>query len=136
MIMLRMMVVAMLLTGPAWAGCPPKDYLSIPKVIGLKYPEARAALMKAGFQPLLDWERMRHDYKMEAEAWIAETAYFEVQACSNMESGACRANFVDNYRNLLRIVTENPAGAGHQVAHALFVCGSEAANVFGRPSDY
>lgn len=130
--MLRTMIIAILVAGPAWAGCPPKNYLSIPKIIGLPYPAARATLMEAGFQPLLDWDRMQHGYNLAVEAWIAETTYFEVQACSNMGAGACRANFVDNHRNLLRIVTENPSGRGSNVTDAFFVCGREAANVFWR----
>jgi hypothetical protein len=128
--MLRAMIVLMLASGPAWAGCPPKNYSSVPKVIGLPYAAARATLISAGFQPLLDWQRMQSDYKLAAEAWIAETSFFEVQACSNMDTGACRANFVDNHRNLLRITTENPSGSGSTVTDAIFVCGLEAANVF------
>lgn len=128
--MLRIMIIAIFVTGPAWAGCPPKNYLSIPKVVGLPYPTARATLMEAGFQPLLDWNRMQHDYNLATEAWIAETTYFEVQACSNMGTGVCRANFVDKHRNLLRIVTEDPSGHGPDVTDAFFVCGIAAANVF------
>jgi hypothetical protein len=128
--MLRIMIIAFFLTGPAWAGCPPKNYLAVPKVIGLPYSAARTALMKAGFQPLLDWNRMQHEYSLAAEAWIAETNYFEVQACSNMGTGSCRANFVDKHRNLLRIETEDPSGLGQGVTDAFFVCGVKAANVF------
>ena len=130
--MLRVMIVAILVTGPAWAGCPPskKDYVAIPKVIGLSYPAARITLIEAGFQPLLDWNRMQHDYSATVEAWIAETTYFEVQVCSNMGKGTCRANFVDKHRNLLRIVTEDPSGHGSEVTDAHFVCGKEAANIF------
>lgn len=118
--------------GPAFAGCPPPHYLSPPKIIDLPYPEARNALIKAGFQPLLDWARMQHDYHIPEEAWIAETGYFEVQACSNLDKRACRANFVDGYRNLFRVVTEiEPSGRGSKVTDALFVCGTEAAHVFG-----
>lgn len=127
---------ATVLAGPAWAGCPPKKYASIPRVIDLPYPVARAKLIEAGFQPLLDWDRMQHDYNMPVEAWIAESSYFEVQACSNMGAGQCRANFVDNFRNLLRIVTEDPSGLGSKVTDALFVCGVEAANVFPRENPY
>ena len=58
------LLIATMLAGPAWAGCAPKKYLSIPKVIDLPYPKARTALIEAGFQPLLDWDRMQHDYDL------------------------------------------------------------------------
>jgi hypothetical protein len=124
------LLTAATLAGPAMAGCPPKNYLSIPRIIGLPYADARSKLVEAGFQPLLDWARMQHAYDMPAEAWIAEARYFEVQVCSNMGRGECRANFADSYRNLLRIVTENPSGLGSKVTDALFVCGFEARNIF------
>jgi hypothetical protein len=124
-----MIVVLMLAANPTWAGCPPKDYNAPPKVIGLPYPAARASLIGARFQPLLDWERMQHDYGLAAEAWIAETSYFEVQACSNMGAGECRAHFVDDHRNLFRIMTKD-SETGPMVADAFFVCGREAAKIF------
>ena len=123
-------LIATMLAGPAWAGCPKNKYLSIPKVIDLSYPKARTALIEAGFQPLIDWDRMQHDYDL-AEAWIDHANYFEIQACSNTSAGPCRGNFVDSYRNLLRIITENPSGNGPKVTDAFFVCGPDAANVFG-----
>jgi hypothetical protein len=115
----------------AWAGCPStaKGYQSVPKVIGLPYPAARAWLTQTGFQPLLDWTRMQHDYALPSEEWIGQTGYFEVQACSDASTAACRAHFVDNYRNLLRIVAD-PYGSGSAVTDAFFVCGAEAATVF------
>ena len=128
--LLRMMLLMMFVCGPAWAGCPSQKYLSIPKVIDLPYPKARASLIEAGFQPLLDWGRMQHDYDL-AEAWIDHANYFEIQACSNTSAGPCRGNFVDSYRNLLRIITEDPSGSGPKVTDAFFVCGPDAANVFG-----
>lgn len=128
--MLRIMIIAIFVAGPAWAGCPPKDYVSVPKVIGLPYPTARANLIEAGFQPLLDWSRMQKEYNLAGETWIAETNSFEVQACPNTGTRACIANFVDKHRNLLRIVTEDPSGNEPDVADAFFVCGIEAANVF------
>ena len=123
------LLIATMLAGPAWAGCPQQNYLSIPKVIDLPYPKARTSLIAAGFQPLLDWGRMQHDYDL-AEAWIDHTNYFEVQGCSNTGLGPCRANFVDYYRNLLRIIIEDPSGDGPKVTDAFFVCGADAANVF------
>lgn len=129
--LLRTLIVATLVTGPAWAGClHDKSYQTVPKIIGLPYPAARAWLIVAGFQPLLDWDRMQHDYALADEEWIAETGYFEVQACS--KTGAvisCRAHFVDNHRNLLKIVSD-AYGAGSKVTDASFVCGADAANVF------
>ena len=60
--LLRTLIFATLVAGPVWAGCPPnKSYQSVPKVIGLPYPAARAWLIEAGFQPLLDWDRMQQD---------------------------------------------------------------------------
>ena len=132
--LLRTLILATLVTGPVWAGClHDKSYQSVPKIIGLPYPAARAWLIEAGFQPLLDWDRMQRDYTLAAEEWIAETGYFEVQACSNTGAGACRAHFVDNYRNLFRIVTD-PYGSGSKVTDAFFVCGADAANVFASGS--
>src|SRR5262245_30499026 len=118
MMLRAIMVVALMLAiDPAWAGCPPKDYKAPPEVIGLSYPAARASLIGARFQPLLDWERMQNDYSLDAEAWIAEMSYFEVQACSNMGARECRAHFVDDHRNLFRIMTED-SGTGPVVADA------------------
>jgi hypothetical protein len=129
--MLRAIVILMLLSAPASAGCPPKNYDSLPRVIGLPYSAARATLIWAGFQPLLDWDRMQSDYSLPEEAWIAETGYFEIQACSNMGAGECRANFADTHRNLLRIVTKKGlSGGAPTVADATFVCGIEAAKIF------
>jgi hypothetical protein len=129
--LLRTLILALFVCGPAWAGCPStaKGYQSVPKVIGLPYPAARAWLMQTGFQPLLDWTRMQHDYALPSEEWIGQTGYFEVQACSDASTAACRAHFVDNYRNLLRIVAD-PYGSGSAVTDAFFVCGAEAATVF------
>ena len=126
----RLLIIASLGCGPAWAGCPPsKGYQSVPRIIGLPYPAARAWLTEVGFQPLLDWGRMQRDYTAEAEKWIAETGYFEVQACSGDAQVACRAHFVDKYRNLFRIVAD-PYESGWEVTDAFFVCGSDAATVF------
>ena len=123
------LLAAMMVAEPAWAGCVSQKYLSLPKIIDLPYPKARISLIKAGFQPLLDWGRMQRDYEL-AEAWIDHTNYFEVQGCSSTGLGLCRANFVDYYRNLLRIVIEDPSGAGPKVTDVFFVCGADAANVF------
>ena len=83
-------------------------------VIDLSYPKARTALIEAGFQPLIDWDRMQHDYDL-AEAWIDHANYFEIQACSNTSAGPCRGNFVDSYRNLLRIITEDPSAVDRRL---------------------
>lgn len=126
--MLRLAILACVVAsvGPAWGGCPPPKYLSVPKIIDLAYSNARTELIRAGFQPLLDWGRMQHGYDKPSETWISETHSFEVQGCS----GECRANFVDTYRNLLRVTTgSDPAGAP-KVADAYFVCGIEAASIF------
>ena len=132
--LLRTLIFATLVAGPVWAGCPPnKSYQSVPKVIGLPYPAARAWLIEAGFQPLLDWDRMQQDYSLAAEEWIAAAGYFEVQACSNTGAEACRAHFVDNHRNLLRIGTD-PYGSGSKVTDASFICGADAANIFASGS--
>ena len=88
-ILTPVLLIATMLAGPAWAGCPKNKYLSIPKVIDLSYPKARTALIEAGFQPLIDWDRMQHDYDL-AEAWIDHANYFEIQACSNTSAGPCR----------------------------------------------
>jgi hypothetical protein len=117
-------------TAPAWAGCPPSQYLSVPRIIDLAYANARSALIDAGFQPLLDWNRMQRDYDMPAQAWIAETHFFEVQGCSGSGAGECRANFADIYRNLLRVTIGTDSAGAPKVTDAFFVCGTDAANVF------
>ena len=129
--MLRPIIFACILSvGPAWAGCPKHEFTSIPKIIGLAYPIARMTLLDGGFQPLLDWSRMQRGYDMPAETWIADKRYFEVQACLDEGEGNCKANFVDKYRNLLRVTAKSDPTVGWKVTDALFVCGSEASNIF------
>ena len=82
--MLRSAALASVLVAcPAWAGCPRKNFTSMPRIIDLPYLAARAVLKDAGFQPLLDWDRMQKGYDTPAEEWIDQAHYFEVQACSD-----------------------------------------------------
>ena len=43
------LLAAMMLAEPVWAGCPQQKYLSIPKVIDLPYPKARTSSDRGWF---------------------------------------------------------------------------------------
>ena len=68
----------------------------------------------------LDWGRMQRDYTAEAEKWIAETGYFEVQACSGDAQVACRAHFVDKYRSLPTTVAFLAEARGYTLDEFVF----------------
>ncbi len=128
---LRTIVAAIALTtSQAWAGecASPMAHAAVPaEVTGQPYSAARSTLVAAGWQPLLDWNRMQHEYDL-AEGWIAETGYFEVSGCSNTGMGYCAASFVDINRNLLRVITTDQDGP--IVSSARVICDPKPSDAF------
>ncbi|WP_395451208.1 hypothetical protein ACHMW7_16280 [Aminobacter sp. UC22_36] len=119
-------IILAILTGPAWADCAPKSNPVIPSVLEQPYPEARGKLIAAGWQPFLDQNQISNPNPPPfAEEWIAETGFFEVEACSGTGRGFCKAVFVDKNKNWLRVITAEGAEDEHVVDSTSLVCGPD-----------
>jgi hypothetical protein len=110
--------------GPASGSCDPPKHSPVPNVIDQPYPAARKKLIAAGWVPFFNREMMERteDQMAIAEQWIPEVGFYEVDACSGTGMGYCRAEFVDQNKAWLRVITQEGDLDEHTVSETFFVC--------------
>lgn len=104
--------------------CVPTRHIDIPAIAEVVYPVAREALLKAGWQPAINYDKRRSGEYEVAEKWAANAGYYEVESCAGTGVAPCRFNFTDVYGSHLAVITEGEVIDGSQayVRSFFFVC--------------